>query len=244
MPNLHHENQKLRGIVRGLLVVSCLSISLTPTSRGETIIAPGIGDPGSSYAGKTYSEWSAAWWRYLMSLPTTNNPLLYNPAHPFIPMSTGQRGTVWFTGGDFGGKAPNTQNYTNTIPGDVSLFVGIESFESDNANCPNPGTANTDELLTNIRAKENSVTNTACTIDDFPVVDLTNVMTTPYRVQASFDFSCPAVHNYPYDFDTNGDLSCYQNISGTPYVVSGAASDGVFLMIAPLMPGSHVIHYE
>jgi hypothetical protein len=217
---------------------------LRPLSTNQSYIDAAVIDPSSTYAGKTYSEWSASWWQYLMGLPTTNNPLLHDPAHPVISMSTGQHGPVWFTGGDFGGKGPKTQNYTNTVPGGVALFLGIESFEWDNADCPNPDTATPAQLLANIMPEENRATNIICSIDGFPVEGLTNVMTTQYRVQASFDFTCPAIHNYVHDFESIGSESCYQNTNGMPYTVHGAASDGVFLMIAPLSVGQHIIHYE
>jgi hypothetical protein len=179
-----------------------------------------------------------------MSLPTTNNPLLYDPTHPVVPMSTGQEGTVWFIGSQFGNNWPKVQYHTNTIPGGIALFLGIESFEWDNADCPNPDTATAAQLLANIRPQENQVTNLTCTIDGVPVEGLTNVMTTPYRVRATFDFTCPAIHNYVHDIESIGNESCYQNTEGIPYKVQGAASDGVFLMIAPLSVGQHVIQYE
>ncbi len=151
---------KQAGIERLSLLTACsLAFGLAQASRGQTIVDPGVIDPGSTYAGKTYSRWSAAWWQYLMRLPTTNNPLLFDPAHPVIPMRTGQSGPVWFIGGDFGGKGPRTQCHTNTIPGDIALFLGIESFEWDNADCSAPDSATEAEMLADIRPEEDRVTN-------------------------------------------------------------------------------------
>lgn len=36
--------------------------------------------------------------------------------------------------------------------------------------------------------------------------------------------------------------TCYQNIIGTPITINGVIEDGVFLMIAPLSAGKHVVH--
>jgi len=232
---------KLLGILLRLLGVSALGAGLAQGGMAQTIVAPGIVVPNSTYLGKTYRDWSAAWWQYLMSLPTTNNPMLYDPLHPVIPVSTGQSGPVWFIGGDYSSRGPQSQFYTYDVPGNVALFLGIESFEGDNANCPNPGTKTAADLLAVIETEEDRVTNIVCTIDGAPVDGLANVLTTPYRVQASFDFICPAVHSYLQDFKM---LPCYESTNGVPYVVNAAVSDGVFLLIPPLSPGPHEIYFE
>ena len=47
---------------------------------GIAAVAPAIGAPSSAplnahYRGKTYGEWSAAWWRWAFAEPATNSPL-------------------------------------------------------------------------------------------------------------------------------------------------------------------------
>jgi hypothetical protein len=79
-----------------------------------------------------------------------------------------------------------------------------------------------------------------CTIDGMLITGLSNVLTAPYRVQSTlFSYTCPAVHNILHDLFGE---TCYQNGSGTPYTINGAVEDGVFLLIAPLSVGPHVIH--
>jgi len=57
---------------------------------------PGIIPPHAKFRGKTYGEWSAEWWRWALSLPTTAHPLLDTG-----DCSEGQSGKVWFLGGTF-----------------------------------------------------------------------------------------------------------------------------------------------
>jgi hypothetical protein len=221
-----------------ILTTTCglLAVLLTQPAKAQTI-NPSVIDPTSTYAGKTYSEWSAAFWQYYMSLPATNNPFVYNPAYPVSPLSTGQSGPVWFFGGNYLG---GTHAYTNTIPGGTALFGGITDIEQDNAACP--VTNNFSEAVLRATAKndEDQATTMSCTIDGVAVKGLTNVLTTPYRVHSTvFNYICPAVHNVLHDLF--GD-SCYQNNNGTPYTIRGAVEDGVFLLIAPLSVGQHVIH--
>ena len=214
-----------------------LAVLLAETAPAQTI-NPGVIDPTNSYAGKTYSEWSAAWWQHFVSLPSTNNPFWNLPAYPFVPLSLQQSGPVWFLGGNY--PLGGTHLYTNTIPGGVALFLLIAAHEGDNANCPITNNYSEAQLRAAQKSVVDGVTSMTCTIDGVAVTGLTDVLTSPYRVQSTvFDYICPAVHNYLYD---HRGLTCYQNSSGTPYAVAGAVEDGVFLMIAPLSIGPHVIH--
>jgi len=219
-----------------LTVGAALAAILTHPIKAQTI-NPGIIDPTSAYAGKTYSQWSAAWWQYYMSLPATNNPFVYNPSYPVSPLSTGQSGSVWFLCGNY--AEGGTHFYTNTIPGGIGLFLMITDIEGDNSGCP-PTSYSEAQLRAFAKSSEDAARSMTCTIDGVPITGLTNVPTTPYRIQSTlFNYTCPAVHNILHDVFG---LTCYQNSSGIPYTINGAVADGVCLMIAPLSVGLHVIH--
>jgi hypothetical protein len=214
-----------------------LAVLLLQTAPAQTI-NPGVIDPTNTYAGKTYSEWSAVWWQHFVSLPSTNNPSWFDSLHPVIPLSLSQSGPVWFIGGNY--PSGGTHLYTNTIPGGIGLFLLVAAHEGDNATCPITNSYTEAQLRAAQKSVVDGVTSMTCTIDSVAVSGLTSVLTSPYRVQSTvFDYTCPAVHNYLYDHRS---LTCYQNSSGTPYTITGAVEDGVFLMVAPLSVGSHVIH--
>jgi hypothetical protein len=213
-----------------------LAVTLTQPVEAQTINS-GIIDPTDTYAGKTYSEWSAAWWQNYMRLPATNNPFVYNPSYPISPLGTGQSGPVWFIGGNY--ATGGTHFYTNSIPGGIGLFLLITGIEWDNGGCP-PTAYSETQLRAFAKSSQNNATNMTCTIDGVTVSGLTNTLTTPYRTQSTlFNYSCPAVHNVLHDIFG---LTCYQNGTATPYTLNGAVEDGVFLMIAPLSVGSHIIY--
>ena len=171
---------------------------------------------------------------------TTNNPLVYDSTRPVIPMRTGQSGPVWFTGWQYLLNGPQTRTFSDTMPGGIALFLGIAVGEADNADCPYPDTNTTNQLLAIINPVGDGITNMTCTVDGMTIAGLTNAVTTPYRVQSSFDVTAPAVHNWFSDIDN---LSCYWHNDGTPCIVSNAVDAGIFLMIPPLSAGLHVIHY-
>lgn len=217
---------------RSVLLLFVLALS----ARAQNI-NPGIIDPTNTYAGKTYSEWSAAWWQHYMSLSATNNPFVFSSVYPVSPLGTGQSGPVWFLCGNY--SSGGTHVYTNTIPGGIALFAGITDIEFDNSGCP-PTSYSEAQLRAFAKSKEDTAANMTCTIDGVLLTEITNVLTTPYRVQSTFfSYTCPAVHNILHDLFEE---TCYQNASGAPYTINGAVEDGVFLLIAPLSVGPHVIH--
>ena len=55
--------------------------------------------PNSNAYGSKFSEWSAQWWQYVLSVPGTENPL-FDPDGSRCMI--GQRGPVWFLYGWFG----------------------------------------------------------------------------------------------------------------------------------------------
>jgi hypothetical protein len=56
--------------------------------------------------GRTYSEWSAAWWQWAFSIPVASHPLFDNG-----DCNIGQSGPVWFLGGKF---CPSGQTCTGS----------------------------------------------------------------------------------------------------------------------------------
>src|SRR5262249_46340711 len=149
-----------------------------------------------------------------------------------IRLGVGQSGPVWFIGGNY--ASGGTHSFTNTIPAGVALFLLITDIEQDNTGCPTNNFAEA-QLRAMARTFQNSATNMSCTIDGVSLTGLTNVLTTPYRVQSTaFAYTCPPVHNVLYDLFGE---TCYQNSLALNYTVPLAAEDGVFLLIAPLPAG-------
>jgi hypothetical protein len=173
-----------------------------------------------------------------MILPATNNPFVYNPSYPVSPLGTGQSGPVWFIGGNY--ATGGTHNYTNMMPGGTGLFLLITDIHEDNVACPTTNNFTEAQLRAFAKSGQNNATSMSCTIDGVAIVGLTNVLTTPYRVQSTaFSYTCPSVHNILHDIF--GD-TCYENAAGISYTIPLAVEDGVFLLIAPLSVGQHSIH--
>jgi hypothetical protein len=174
---------------------------------------PGIMPPQSHPNGKTYGEWSAAWWTWAMQLPPDSN-------HPFnntdlnFNLGVGNSGQVWFVGAPFGTNVHNC-----TMPTGVSLFVGLLNAEA--SDLEGLGTTEAQQRDT-AKSLADHIINLRCTIDNAVIQNLPS-----YRfVSAQFTFNAPT----PWIFGPTGGLG-------------HSVSDGYFLMLAPLSVGTHTIHF-
>ena len=179
---------------------------------------PRILPPRSHPFGLSYSEWTARWWQWAISIPTTAHPLFDN-----ADCNTGQSGPVWFLGGSF---ASATATRECTVPAGKAILLPILNAECSTAEGP-PFHGDTEaELRACAKGFIDGTTGLFATIDGRVVrnVDITG----PYRMQSPlYNFSAPA-----------------DNVLFVPGPVSGQSiSDGVWLMLAPLSAGRHTLHF-
>ncbi len=82
-------------------------------------------------------------------------------------------------------------------------------------------------------ASQETVVSMTCEIDGVAIQGLDSANTSPFRaVSPVFDYTIP---------DDN--LYQFLGLDFGPQTVPGAVADGVFLMLAPLSAGQHVIHF-
>ena len=179
---------------------------------------PKVLPPNSHPFGRTYGQWSAAWWKWAMELPLTNSA---GATHPFIDdprfeVTEGQSGNVWFLAGPFG-----TVSRTITIPSGTALFIPILNAEASNLEGLGATAA---EQRANATATADAAvaSSQSFSIDGVAVQNLT-----AYRaVSPQFAFTAPT----PWIF-------C--DIGGA----GKSVGDGYYIMVAPLSPGQHTVHF-
>jgi hypothetical protein len=196
-------------------------------------IAPGSGafadddgqadivSPEENVLGLSYGDWSAAWWQYVLSVPAGINPVLDTTgASCDVEQSASP---VFFLAG-----AATTEPVTRTctIPAGKALFFPIINVECSTVEPPPFFGSNPQELRECAARLINGVDADTLTVlvDGKEVQDLGD-----FRAQSPFfDFILPP-----------------DNFLGLAGVTSGSAvSDGFWLMLKPLSPGNHVIHFE
>src|SRR5262245_36308823 len=102
---LTSRKQYLRSIIAALATLVIVLGLMMPTSTPQAQSSgnqgnPGIIPPGARPYGKTYGEWGARWWQWLLAIPAPVNPNL-DPTG--ANCGQGQSGPVWFVAGNFGG---------------------------------------------------------------------------------------------------------------------------------------------
>jgi hypothetical protein len=179
--------------------------------------------PGSNPFGQSYADWSVRWWQWAYGLPVTGHPLFDETG---IDCGAGQSGPVWFLGGVFNVSGTVVRDLC-TVPAGKALFFPIVNVEWDDF-CP-PDVLTPDQQRAAAKAYMDAAVDLHCEIDGRAVQSLTS-----YRVVGpSFGIDTP-------------DDNIWQ-FFGCPTPAGHYAPlfpDGYFVMLAPLAPGAHTLHFK
>jgi len=222
-------------------IVLSFAIAITALNVSAQVISPVT---PTKIKGRTYADWSERWWQWAYSLPTTHNPLFDT-----ADASTGQKDDVWFIGGSFEGTAVTRMA---VIPKNKLLFIAIITGAFDNTDCDGTQRISDGFTVSDLRgfvqAFIDTAQNVSCTIDGVPVPGLSDAVNSNYRVQSSspngFNYDLAGMNNI---LVFNG-LDCWSNVNRAPIHVDAKTyhpvADGIYVMVGPLAPGSHTIHFH
>jgi hypothetical protein len=181
-----------------IAVVALIAVA-SPVRAGEKEVK--IIPPDATYHGKTYGEWSAAFWQYALALPVEGHPFLNEE----VDFSAGQKGSVWFWSAPDG---PFTRHIS--MPPGKALFLTIRDVEVSSLEEPPFFGATEEEQRAQANWFADRIVDLFVTINGVPVENLEDFRFT----SPQFTFTAPT----PWVF---GD------IGGT----GTAVSDGYFLML-------------
>jgi hypothetical protein len=226
----HNESQvRDANQAAGLRVKSLFATVLTalllplPTPAQSRNPNPGVLSPNSAPHGMTYGEWSAKWFKWAYEPSPANSPVRDTTG---ANCAVGQSGQVWFLAGTFFPPGPPVVVRSCTIPAGQMLFFPVGNGFCAGDGFPN-GFAGERACATQFAA---SLSGFSADVDEVPINNL----------QADL------VHNYYRALSPEFDLVLgADNIFGAPAgTYSPGAGDGVYLMLAPLSPGKHTIHFH
>jgi len=210
------KNQMLK-VMNSAVLAAALGtfVSMSPTiSQADPSATPGVFPPQSSPYGKSYSQWSAAWWQWLLSLPLDGHP---GNDSPDFDVTEGQSGHVWFLTGPFGTIERNV-----TIPAGTSLCVALINVESSTLEEPPFYGATAADQLAIANGFADYITDLSFSVDSKTVQNIGN-----FRVTSpQFSFTAPS----PWIFGDTGGTGLSTGV-------------GYFVMLSPLSVGTHTIHY-
>jgi hypothetical protein len=210
-----------RTLVATLLVLG-LSVPLMagPGNQGNPRVQP----PQSHPHGMTYGEWSARWWQWAYSLPVDQNPFFDDGV--CTNGANGQFGPVWFLTGVV--NVSGTTTRPCTIPAGKALFFPILNGECATLEGnPPPG----NDLPSCADSLLEPVAEVHATIDGVTVQNL----------MSAYRFDSPLFTYGP--LPDNNVLEFFGVAGAVAGATSLSASDGWWLMLAPLPAGQHTIHF-
>lgn len=183
---------------------------------------PGVSPPHASAFGASYGEWSGSWWQWAYSMPQAEHPLFDT-----ADCSEGQAGNVWFLGGAFGSPDEDIVREC-TIPPGTALFFPVLNLVFTVTE-PDETVEEGRELVI---LNQDQATGMFATLerngDLMEIVDIED-----YRLSEPEQFTIGPV--------PEGSLGDDRGLM--PGEIYDAVGDGVYLMLAPLPVGEHVLHF-
>ncbi|MBI4582112.1 MAG: hypothetical protein HY718_20615 [Planctomycetes bacterium] len=176
---------------------------------------PGVIPPNASAYGKTYAEWGAKWWEWVLAIPWGDSPLADDDGSS---CGVGQSGQVWFLAGSWVGAVTRTC----TVPAGKAVFFPILNVLYSPIVGDPDDEATLMDLATAYFTDENAAT-LVCEVDGVRLQNLDRYLVGAFR----FDLSIPP-----------------GGLLGNDEVVTGyGVVNGFYIMLAPLSVGTHTIHF-
>jgi len=198
---------------------------------------PGVIPPSANPNPSSYGEMGVKFWQWALAIPFSQNPIL-DPTG--ADCAVNQSGPVWFLAGAGGSLYGQPVIRHCTIPEDVKIFLPIVNNENDYP-CPDPNFQPAPhQSLRDFLINGDPSHNIPGPSQFFDSVDTVKVSVDGTELQNVRDYRATSSL-----FQFTGDLS----LSGPQFdpCITGlkqqATSDGYWLMLAPLSPGPHTIHF-
>lgn len=205
------------------LAMLCSAAAVAGTH--ERITTPSVLPPWSNPYGASYGEWGARWWKWVYAQDVDHFPILDPDGSS---CGTGQSGPVWFLAGTFGGAVTRSC----TVPAGKALFFPLVNLFPDYP-CPAefgfepaPGQSLEDFLTQVCKGAIDGTDLLEAEVDGAPIEGLFQYRGTSGLVTFTSDPSLIALD---------------------PCVIPGemyGVSDGYWVMLAPLSPGEHTVHFR
>jgi len=201
---------------------ACQALALASTLAVSTASWAGGGDSDEP----RFSELSAQWWQWALSIPVSTNPLTELTDAGSICM-VGQRGPVWFlagtlfTGGTFSRKC--------SVPEGVELYFPVANAVQVNTPgiCFQDAPLSVAQMRANAAAFVDGVTKMTVTLDGIAVKSIRRVRSKPFAAALPVD----NVFVKPCEGDSPAG------------VYSPSVDDGYYVKLEDLKPGHHTLQF-
>jgi hypothetical protein len=218
----------LRKLCAAVVLVAVVLVGFPLRADNHDDLNPGVWHPDTVPYGKTYGEWAGAWWNWGLHIPSTT---ITDPDGSLGHL--GQEGNVWFLAGNFGGVSHRAL----TVPPEKALFFSLINTvratpEAIIRGGGDPTTMTHEEqeaFLRNLNhATIESTDSLVAHVDGVALQDLF-----AYRAESP-----------PGGFVLHIPEGSIVSGSYAPGDHDPAVADGYWLMLEPLSPGEHQIHFS
>ncbi len=206
--------------IAGLAVLAALAALVAVFAHPAGAAAPRrvVLPPQAHPNGRTYSQWAALWWTWALTQPVDSNPLLDETGED---CAVGQTGRVWFLAGTLTSDRVTREC---TVPAGTKLFFPVVNYFYC-ALAEDPPEQQTEEYVrSQVAFFREAAGDLEASVDGRPVRDLQRY----FEESVLFDVVLPA-------------NNLFELPAGT--LASPCADAGFYLMLAPLRPGTHTIHF-
>jgi len=218
----------LRGVrlLLGLVVAAALLALSAQPAHADHPDNPGSIPPHGQPYGMSYGEWGAAWWQWAGAFPLGADPITEGDGPvEFGDADDQPAGPVWFLAGNFGGPVERSL----TVPAGKALFLPLVNFVFwSPEDC---------EFLKLTRCRATDLKHKLREIQD-QTVDLE--MTVDGVDYVGLDAYTGLSKAFPLSI-TAGDL--FNAFGYEPGVRDPSVSGGHWMMLGPLAPGEHTLHW-
>lgn len=212
---MNYNNYKSHFASAATIVAIGFSLAFSSSAEAQITVMP----PHSTVAGKTIGEWTQNWWSWALSQAEPNGPLTDATG---ANANINQSGPVFFLGGTTGLAADRTF----TIPTGKFVLLPLTNIVGTDADVPG-GTP--DDLKALVQSLFSSSDPLSASLDGVSLDPADLALTREDSGSFPLDVAPGSVFDFP---------------GGVP---SGhhpfAFSDGYWLMLNPLSPGSHDIEF-
>jgi hypothetical protein len=173
--------------------------------------------------GKTYGQWEAQWWQWVSKIPASMNPI---NSFGDVDCTLGQKGSVWFLA-----LPPDERPVVRSCtipPGKALFFPLLTLLVFDCCGAPSHSVQEKREFVAQVLDEDGpeSACGLVSTVDGTKTVFATPIVRSqspPFFIQLIEDnfFGLPSGESDP-----------------------DAIADGFWVMLQPLAPGNHVVHFE
>ena len=185
------------------------------TTVGETSFFVANSEP----YGKTYGNWTVEWWRWVLAIPKSINPVLDRTGN-YAEIGQ-QNDNVFFLAGKLANKDRNFPNRLCTISSKKSILFPVINCESNQLELPELRTHQ--DIIERVKKDEDSIIKKECFVDGL-------------RIPAQRVKSDPAIFQLSMTEDN------LFNVKGGGSTF--AASEGYWVFLKPLPVGKHAISFE